>query len=42
MTQRYSHISENKFKEAARALSAAITAGQKEAEATGQVIDFPR
>ncbi len=51
MTQRYSHISENKFKEAAGALSRAITAGQKkaeeekeaeaQAEQTGQVVNFP-
>ena len=38
MTQRYSHLSENKLKEAARVLSAAITAGQ---EPTGQVVAFP-
>jgi integrase len=39
MTQRYSHIAENKFKEAARALSAAINAGQK--ENAGQLLAFP-
>ena len=48
MTQRYSHISENKFKEAAGALSRAITAGQEKAEGqaeteqAGQVVNFPR
>jgi integrase len=45
MTQRYSHISENKFKEAAKSLSRAITAGQKkaeeQAEPSGQVVNFP-
>jgi integrase len=52
MTMRYSHISENKFKEAAGALSRAITDGQKkaeeekeaeaQAEPAGQVVNFPR
>ena len=38
MTQRYSHISESKFKEAAKSLSLAITAGQEKA---GEVVSFP-
>jgi len=46
MTQRYSHISENKFKEAAASLSQAITAGQKKAEQddeqSGKVVNFPK
>jgi integrase len=37
MTQRYSHISENKFKEAARALSQAL---KPRTEQLGQVVDF--